>query len=386
MRSAQGRPVAGGGVALACLPAVVCVLVGGSLAATVDALLPSLNPCSLWSGGRTLAVGALVSSPERAPCWLGMTEAPIELPDPALRVALFEDAVGALHERRVAPIVELCRAAGPQLLKMQTAKKGNTMLHLAPSAVIAEVLLCLGADALALNADGQTPRECVAPDNAELVAVLRAAEKDALRRAPAVPSGVAVALSAADDDVQILGLLRQTLRAAQAEVAAERCAQLWSTLQGQHLVAAEVHFRNAGLIPPQIVATSAPATLPSEDRCPPARLGVEAAEPQAVQKVETMMARTVELIEGLIAEDRVAREQAGLQQQELHASLMQAAQSLVQTQGSAEDASRIETGAVDARLDVDPVLVRQRGLHTVETCTQQNTSEPFLNRCARLCA
>ena len=99
-----------------------------------------------------------------------------------------------------------------------------------------------------------------------------------------------------------------------------------------------------------------------------------------------MMARTVELIEGLIAEDRVAREQAGLQQQELHASLMQAAQSLVQTQGSAEDASRIETGAVDARLDVDPVLVRQRGLHTVETCTQQNTSEPFLNRCARLCA
>ncbi len=311
---------------------------------------------------------------------MGTAAAMVELPDPALRVALFEDAIGALHERRVAPIVELCRAAGPQLLKMQTARKGNTMLHLAPSAVIAEVLLCLGADALALNADGQTPRECAAPDNAELVAVLRAAEQDALRRAPAVPSGAAVALAAADDDVQILTMLRQTLRSAEASVTAERCALLWSTLQGQHLVAAEVHFQNAGLTAPQMVATSAAAALPSESGCPPARLRVEAAEAVAVQQVETMMARTVELIEGIVAEDRVAREQAGLQQQELHASLMQAAQSLIQAQGSAKDApsTRRESGTVDARMDEG----RQSVPRTAETSTQN--SQERMDRCAEL--
>ena len=95
--------------------------------------------------------------------------APAALADPLLRASLFEDAVGALQERRVGAIVELCRAAGPQLLKMQTARKGNTMLHLAPSAQLAEVLLCLGADALALNAEARprasAPRPTTPPSS-----------------------------------------------------------------------------------------------------------------------------------------------------------------------------------------------------------------------------
>ena len=320
-----------------------------------------------------------------------MTEASAELPDPALRAALFEDAVGVLHERRVAPIVELCRAAGPQILKMQTAKKGNTMLHLAPSAVIAEVLLCLGADVLALNADGQTPRECAAPDNVELIAVLRAAEQDSLRRAPAVPSGAAVALAAAEgDDVQVLELLRQTLRSAEASATAERCAQLWSSLEGEQLVSAELHFERAGLTPPRGVATSPAAALLSDEGCPPAQATPEF---EAVQQVQTMLTRTVEVITGLVAEDRVARDQAKLQQEQLHASILQAAQSVSQMQAFVREVSSKSVGpsAVGTRLDVaaqptfvSPELVSKSASATAESSTP-GTTEQDPGRCARTC-
>lgn len=325
---------------------------------------------------------------------MGMTEASAELPDPALRAALFEDAVGVLHERRVAPIVELCRAAGPQILKMRTAKKGNTMLHLATSAVIAEVLLCLGADVLALNADGQTPRECAAPDDVELIAVLRAAEQDSLRRAPAVPSDAAVALAAAEgDDVQVLELLRQTLRSAEASATAERCAQLWSSLEGRQLVSAELHFDSAGLTPPRAVAASPAAALLSDDGCPPAQVRAQATpELEAVQHVQTMMARTVEVIEGLVAEDRAARDQARFQQEQLHASIMQAAQSFAQMQAFAREASSksVEPSAVGTRLDaqsslVAPELVRQSASPTAASSTP-GTTEQAPDRCARTCA
>lgn len=306
-----------------------------------------------------------------------MVEGPSSaLPDPALRAALFEDAVGALHERRVAPIVELCRAAGPQLLKMQTAK-GNTMLHLAPSAVIAEVLLYLGADALALNADGQTPRESAESDNTELVAVLRAAEQDALRRAPAVPSGAAVALAAAEgDNVQVLDALRQTLRPAEASLAAERCAQLWGSLEGQQLAAAEMHFEKAGFTPPRTVTDSPPAALSGENptTCPLAAVHTDVGL-EAVQQIETMIGRTVKLVEGLVGEERTARDQARLQQQQLHASMMQTAQSFARAQASVQSAS----DSTGTRM---PSLVGQNMSQSSAGCVSNRTNT-VSNRCAK---
>ena len=261
--------------------------------------------------------------------------APAALADPLLRASLFEDAVGALQERRVGAIVELCRAAGPQLLKMQTARKGNTMLHLAPSAQLAEVLLCLGADALALNAEGQTARECAAPDNAALVAVLHAAESEALRRAPCVPSGGSVALAAAEgDEAQVLVLLQQTQRVAEASAAAERCAQLWGSLEDRQLAAATQHFADAGLTPPSPLAAAAPSVAVSQEEREAPPVGLD-----ALQKIETMMGRTVELVEALVVEDRGAREQASLHQQLLHTALMDAARSIAQNKHSGPGAT-----------------------------------------------
>lgn len=55
--------------------------------------------------------------------------------DAAIRGALFEDALEALEARQLGAIVELCRAAGPQLLRMQSGAASDTMLHLAPHSV-----------------------------------------------------------------------------------------------------------------------------------------------------------------------------------------------------------------------------------------------------------
>jgi hypothetical protein len=138
-------------------------------------------------------------------------------------------------------------------------------------------------------------------------------------------------------------LLQQTQRVAEASAAAERCAQLWGSLEDRQLAAATQHFADAGLTPPSPLAAAAPSVAVSQEEREAPPVGLD-----ALQKIETMMGHTVELVEALVVEDRGAREQASLHQQLLHTALMDAARSIAQNKHSGPGATGSRTELADA--------------------------------------